>query len=90
MYTIRQAAARSGVGESLLRAWERRYGVVHPSRTASGYRLYDDAASARLRAMRALVKAGWAASQAAEAVLTGSAGSLPLIPRNSEIIQNQG
>jgi DNA-binding transcriptional MerR regulator/methylmalonyl-CoA mutase cobalamin-binding subunit len=74
MYTIREAAARSGVGESLLRAWERRYGVVNPSRTASGYRLYDDAAIGRLRAMRALVKAGWAASQAAEAVMTGSAG----------------
>jgi DNA-binding transcriptional MerR regulator/methylmalonyl-CoA mutase cobalamin-binding subunit len=74
MYTIRQASARSGVGESLLRAWERRYGVVNPGRTASGYRLYDDAAIARLRAMRALVESGWAASQAAEAVLTGSAG----------------
>ena len=39
MYTIKQAAARSGVGVSLLRAWERRYGVVHPVRTPSGYRL---------------------------------------------------
>ena len=80
MYTIGQAAARSGVGESLLRAWERRYGVVNPSRTASGYRLYDDAAIARLRAMRALVQAGWAASQAAEAVLTGSAGVVAAEP----------
>jgi DNA-binding transcriptional MerR regulator/methylmalonyl-CoA mutase cobalamin-binding subunit len=74
MYTIKQAAARSGVGESLLRAWERRYSVVSPSRTASGYRLYDDAAIARLRAMRALVDSGWTASQAAEAVLAGGAG----------------
>ena len=73
MYTIKEAAARSGVGESLLRAWYRRC-VVHPSRTASGYRLYDDAAIARLHAMRALVQNGWAASQAAEAVMTGSAG----------------
>ncbi len=73
MYTIRQAAARSGVGVSLLRAWERRYGVVSPSRTPAGYRLYDDAAIARLRAMRVLVESGWAASQAAEAVVAGSA-----------------
>jgi DNA-binding transcriptional MerR regulator/methylmalonyl-CoA mutase cobalamin-binding subunit len=69
MYTIKQAALRSGVGISLLRAWERRYGVVTPERTASGYRLYDDAAIARLRAMRLLVETGWSASQAAEAVL---------------------
>jgi DNA-binding transcriptional MerR regulator/methylmalonyl-CoA mutase cobalamin-binding subunit len=81
MYTIRQAAARSGVGESLLRAWERRYGVVSPSRTASGYRLYDDAAIARLRAMRALVQNGWATSQAAEAVITGSAGLVVAAPK---------
>jgi DNA-binding transcriptional MerR regulator len=69
MYTIKQAAARSGVGISLLRAWERRYGVVHPVRTAGGYRLYDDEAIARLRAMRQLIEAGWSASQAASAVL---------------------
>ncbi len=69
MYTIKQAAIRSGVGVSLLRAWERRYGVVNPARTAGGYRLYDDVAIARLRAMRELVDAGWAASQAAETVI---------------------
>jgi DNA-binding transcriptional MerR regulator/methylmalonyl-CoA mutase cobalamin-binding subunit len=80
MYTIRQAAARSGVGESLLRAWERRYGVVKPDRTASGYRLYDDVAIGRLRAMRALVESGWAASQAAEAVMSGSAGLVAAPP----------
>lgn len=73
MYTIRQAAAQSGVSVSLLRAWERRYGVVSPARTPSGYRLYDDAAIARLRSMRQLVDGGWSASQAAEVVLSGSA-----------------
>lgn len=71
MYTIKQAAARSGVGVSLLRAWERRYGVVAPIRTPGGYRLYDDDAITRLRFMRQLVDGGWAASQAAEAVLAG-------------------
>ena len=34
MYTIGEAAARSGVSVPLLRAWERRYGVVTPRRTA--------------------------------------------------------
>ena len=73
MYTIKQAAARSGVGISLLRAWERRYGVVHPVRTAGGYRLYDEDAIARLRAMRRLVDSGWSASQAAAAVIDETA-----------------
>lgn len=71
MYTIQQASLRSGVSTALLRAWERRYGVVAPSRTAAGYRLYDDAAVARLRRMRELVDAGWSPAQAAAALRTG-------------------
>ncbi|MEP7379790.1 MAG: MerR family transcriptional regulator [Chloroflexota bacterium] len=65
MYTIKQAAARSGVPVQLLRAWERRYGVVKPGRTDSGYRLYDEGAIERLRAMRQLIDGGWAPSTAA-------------------------
>ena len=70
MYTIRQAAARTGLNVPTIRAWERRYGVVRPSRTAAGYRLYDDDAIARLLAMRRLVDGdGWRPSQAAERVI---------------------
>jgi DNA-binding transcriptional MerR regulator/methylmalonyl-CoA mutase cobalamin-binding subunit len=64
MYTIKQASAMSGVGIPLLRAWERRYGVVRPARSASGYRLYDASDIERLRAMRILIGAGWAPQQA--------------------------
>jgi methanogenic corrinoid protein MtbC1 len=70
MYTIKQAAARTGLTVPTIRAWERRYGVVAPARTAAGYRLYDDAAIARLVAMRQLVDIqGWRPSQAAERVV---------------------
>ena len=65
MYTIKEAAHRAGVSVPLLRAWERRYGVVSPVRTSSGYRLYDDEAIARVRAMHRLIESGWTASQAA-------------------------
>lgn len=75
MYTIKQAALRTGVGVSLLRAWQRRYGVIDPARTPSGYRLYDDEAIARLIAMRRLVDAGWSAAQAAATVRTFGAGA---------------
>ena len=50
MYTIKQAAARTGVSVPTIRAWERRYGVVGPARTTAGYRLYDD--DGRLNASR--------------------------------------
>ena len=74
MYTIKEASARSGVGAPLIRAWERRYGVVRPVRTPSGYRLYDDATIRVLVAMRSLVTAGWTASEAARAISSGEVG----------------
>lgn len=71
MYTIKEAAARTGVPIALLRAWQRRYGIVEPRRTAAGYRLYDEAALDRIRQMRALVDEGWQPSAAAGAILAG-------------------
>jgi MerR family transcriptional regulator, light-induced transcriptional regulator len=71
MYSIKQASIRSGVSVPLIRAWERRYGVVSPRRTASGYRLYDDVAIATLERVRELTQAGWSASEASRAVLAG-------------------
>ncbi|MEO7295455.1 MAG: MerR family transcriptional regulator [Candidatus Limnocylindria bacterium] len=76
MYTIKEAALRTGVSVALLRAWERRYGIVTPTRTEAGYRLYDDTAISRLRAMRALVDEGWSPRQAAERVASRSAAEL--------------
>ena len=69
VYTIKEASARSGVGTPLIRAWERRYGVLRPGRTPSGYRLYDDDAVRVLVAMRTLTETGWTASEAARAIL---------------------
>lgn len=71
MYTIKEASTRTGVGTSLIRAWERRYGVIKPTRAASGYRLYDDATIQVLLAMRRLVESGWTASEAARAIGAG-------------------
>lgn len=78
MYTIKQAALRAGVSVPLLRAWERRYRVLTPARTASGYRLYDDAAISRARLMRLLVEEGWSPSAAASSILEAEARGLPL------------
>ncbi len=73
MYTIKEAAARTGIPVPVLRAWERRYGVVQPARTPSGYRIYDDPAIDRLRTMQRLVGSGWSPSTAAAAILAGTA-----------------
>ena len=72
MYSIKQAAARSGVSIPTRRAWERRYGVVAPVRTPSGYRLYDEEAITRLQQMRGLVASGWRPREAAQRVREGA------------------
>lgn len=73
MYNIKQAAARAGVTVPVLRAWERRYGIVNPARSTGGYRQFDEDSVARVRTMRTLVDEGWSPSAAAAAILDGSA-----------------
>jgi MerR family transcriptional regulator, light-induced transcriptional regulator len=88
MYTIKQAAARSGSSVLTVRVWERRYGVVRPERTPAGYRLYDDAAIDRLIAMRELVdQQGFRPSQAAAGILGGEVdvGAVVRESRNRQV-----
>ena len=84
MYTIQEASKRSGVGVSLIRAWERRYGLVAPTRTAAGYRLYDDEAVDRLRRVRRLIGSGWRASEATRAVLADEDHAITPAPAATE------
>lgn len=68
MFTIKQAAQLTGIPPATLRAWERRYAVLRPPRSAGGYRLYDDAAIRELDVMAALVGLGHSPQQAAAEV----------------------
>ena len=40
LYPIRTVSSLTGVNAVTLRAWERRYGLIRPHRTAKGHRLY--------------------------------------------------
>lgn len=64
-YRIHVAAERSGVRVELIRAWERRYGVVKPRRTPSGYRVYTDRDVAVLRRLKQLTEQGVSIGEAA-------------------------
>jgi len=48
-YLISTVSKRSGVKSDLVRAWERRYQAVTPTRTAGGHRVYTDQDIARLK-----------------------------------------
>jgi DNA-binding transcriptional MerR regulator/methylmalonyl-CoA mutase cobalamin-binding subunit len=64
-YRIHVAAELSGVRVELIRAWERRYGVLAPKRTPSGYRVYTDRDVALLRRLKQLTEEGVSISEAA-------------------------
>lgn len=66
MYRIQAAAQRAGVSTQLVRAWERRYGLLAPDRTESGYRLYSDDDVSVLRGAKVLVDEGRSISEVAK------------------------
>jgi MerR family transcriptional regulator, light-induced transcriptional regulator len=76
-YTVRAAARTTGVSESRLRTWERRYGIPRPNRAPTGRRLYSEEDLALIRRMAALLEAGMSAAQAAEAVQSGASAEPP-------------
>ncbi|WP_439864083.1 MerR family transcriptional regulator [Pseudomonas antarctica] len=43
LFPIREVSRLTGVNPVTLRAWERRYGLIQPTRTESGHRLYSSA-----------------------------------------------
>jgi DNA-binding transcriptional MerR regulator/methanogenic corrinoid protein MtbC1 len=63
---MRVVTRRTGLSADLLRAWERRYEVVNPSRSAGGRRLYSDADIERLRLLYRATLAGRSIGQVAE------------------------
>ena len=68
---IGELTKRTGVSPELLRAWEQRYGLLQPTRTPGGFRLYSTGDEARVQRMQRLVSGGLAAAQAARLVLSG-------------------
>jgi DNA-binding transcriptional MerR regulator len=65
---IRTVASLTGVNPVTLRAWERRYGLLRPERTASGHRLYTHEHVALVRRVVALVDRGVPIGRAREAL----------------------
>jgi len=58
MYTIKNVSMITGIGVHTLRAWEKRYSVVNPSRSSSGRRFYSDEDIDKLKLITTLNKTG--------------------------------
>jgi DNA-binding transcriptional MerR regulator/methylmalonyl-CoA mutase cobalamin-binding subunit len=65
-HPMRLVVLRTGLTPDLLRAWEKRYGVVEPVRSQGGQRLYSDADVERLSLLARAVNGGRAIGQIAK------------------------
>lgn len=86
-HPIRVVADRTGLSPSVLRAWERRYGVVAPDRTGAGQRLYSDADVERIALLAKAAAAGRSVGRIAQlsldqlqALVTEDAAHVPARP----------
>ena len=83
-FTLKALSERTGVPAATLRTWERRYRIISPVRTTSGYRLFTDQDTARILEVKRLVDAGVRISEAAAAVAEASRTPPGEAPRSSQ------
>lgn len=89
LYPIREVAQLTGVNPVTLRAWQRRYGLLLPRRTAKGHRLYSDADIATVKAILGWLDKG-VAIRHIKALLDGgpsqAATTAPALPEVQQLL----
>jgi DNA-binding transcriptional MerR regulator len=80
---VGELSRRSGVSTDLLRAWERRYGLLQPTRSAGGLRLYSASDLERVQLMKRHLAEGLAAAEAAALALSDDPASGTARPGSS-------
>ena len=63
LFPLREVSRLTGVNPVTLRAWERRYGLIQPTRTESGHRLYSMTEIERVRSIVDWIDRGVAVSK---------------------------
>ncbi|RWU25506.1 helix-turn-helix-type transcriptional regulator [Pseudomonas alkylphenolica] len=63
LFPIREVSRLTGINPVTLRAWERRYGLIQPTRTESGHRLYSQADIDEVRNILGWIERGVAVSK---------------------------
>jgi DNA-binding transcriptional MerR regulator len=76
---IGELSRRVGVSPDLLRAWERRYGLLQPARSGGGLRLYGPGDVDRVERMQRHLAQGIAAAEAAALALLEEDSGVPAL-----------
>lgn len=85
---IGELSRRTGVAPELLRAWERRYGLLRPARSAGGFRLYSEVDERRVELMRSHLHGGLAAAEAAQRAVAEAGSTEPAAQNGSAELED--
>lgn len=84
LFPIREVSRLTGVNPVTLRAWERRYGLIQPTRTDSGHRLYSQADIESVRSILGWIERGVAVSKVGKILAKSATGKASSAPADEE------
>ena len=89
LFPIREVSRLTGVNPVTLRAWERRYGLIQPTRTESGHRLYSMADVESVRSILAWTERGVAVSKVGSILSRSAATKAAAPPEQLEAVAGE-
>ncbi|MBT8768114.1 MerR family transcriptional regulator [Metapseudomonas boanensis] len=89
LFPIREVSRLTGVNPVTLRAWERRYGLIQPTRTDSGHRLYSMTDVDSVRSILAWIDRGVPVSKVGKLLAKGGAARVPVAPVYREVASGE-
>ncbi len=84
LFPIREVSRLTGVNPVTLRAWERRYGLIQPTRTESGHRLYSQANIEAIHSILAWLERGVAVSKVGKILQRNEPAQTAVVPACDE------
>ncbi len=88
LFPIREVSRLTGVNPVTLRAWERRYGLIQPTRTDSGHRLYSQADIDAVRSILAWIERGDAVSKVGSILAKSASSRSVATPAYNDVVSD--
>ena len=89
LFPIREVSRLTGVNPVTLRAWERRYGLIQPTRTDSGHRLYSQADIESVRSILAWIERGVAVSKVGKILAKSNSSRAASTPLEQDAVADE-
>jgi DNA-binding transcriptional MerR regulator len=86
LFPIREVSRMTGINPVTLRAWERRYGLIQPTRTESGHRLYSQADIDEVRSILGWIERGVAVSKVSKILAKTQAARIQTGAPDSDLV----